>query len=60
MTQAPSVLRMDLTAANDSAVYEVFQNFSLSPGPGYNLDISNGTGTAGGCTRTVRLSLTAR
>ncbi|KAL4216648.1 Hemicentin-1 [Mactra antiquata] len=34
-------LRIDLTAANDTTAYEVFEHFSLSPGPDYTLHVGN-------------------
>lgn len=47
MTTRRSELHLDLTKADGSTAYEVFQDFSLSPRPEYNLHISPGYGTAG-------------
>lgn len=46
-SKGQSELRIDLEAADGTKAYEIFQNFSLSPGPDYTLHISKGTGTAG-------------
>ncbi|XP_060570798.1 uncharacterized protein LOC132729070 [Ruditapes philippinarum] len=40
-SQYESVLRLDLTSANDSHVYEVFQNFSLSNTLNFTLHLGN-------------------
>ncbi|XP_053390846.1 fibrinogen-like protein A [Mercenaria mercenaria] len=46
-SQGKTELRLDLTAADGTAVYETFQNFYLDEGPNYTLHIDPGTGTAG-------------
>lgn len=40
-TQYESVLRIDVTSANDSHAHEVFQNFSLSKYPEFTLHLGN-------------------
>ncbi|XP_060565133.1 microfibril-associated glycoprotein 4-like isoform X2 [Ruditapes philippinarum] len=40
-------LRLDLTAADGTSVYETFQNFRLGERPYYTLHIDKGVGTAG-------------
>ncbi|XP_053387889.1 fibrinogen C domain-containing protein 1-like isoform X2 [Mercenaria mercenaria] len=46
-SQGKTELRLDLTAADGTTVYETFQNFYLDEGPNYTLHIDPGTGTAG-------------
>ncbi|XP_053390901.1 thrombospondin-2-like [Mercenaria mercenaria] len=45
--QGSTELRIDLTAADNSHVYEVYPNFHLGTNPGYNLHVNKGAGTAG-------------
>ncbi|XP_052218123.1 microfibril-associated glycoprotein 4-like [Dreissena polymorpha] len=47
MTTNASSLRIDLVAADQSSVYEVFQNFRLSAAPNYTLHVDPGQGSAG-------------
>ena len=46
MTSRQTELRIDMTAADGTKAYVTYQNFSLSPGPGYTLHIGQGAGTA--------------
>ncbi|XP_053387310.1 microfibril-associated glycoprotein 4-like [Mercenaria mercenaria] len=50
VAQGPSELRIDVSALGGSEGYEIFQDFSISPGPGYTLNIALGTGTLGDST----------
>ncbi|XP_053378509.1 fibrinogen-like protein A [Mercenaria mercenaria] len=47
VAQGPSELRIDVSSLGGSEGYETFQNFSISPGPGYTLNIALGNGTLG-------------
>jgi hypothetical protein len=47
VAQGKTELRLDLTAADGTSVYETFQNFRLGKQPYYTLHIEKGTGTAG-------------
>lgn len=47
VAQNKTELRLDLTAANGSTAFEVFQNFRLGSPPDYTLNIDRGTGTVG-------------
>ncbi|XP_053391925.1 hemicentin-1-like isoform X2 [Mercenaria mercenaria] len=44
--QGKNELRLDLSAADGSNVFETFQNFVLGPGPNYTLNFDRGIGTA--------------
>ncbi|XP_045186126.2 microfibril-associated glycoprotein 4-like [Mercenaria mercenaria] len=46
----PSELRIDVSSLGGSEGYETFQDFSISPGPGYTLNIALGIGTIGDST----------
>jgi hypothetical protein len=47
VSRGKTELRLDLTAADGTSVYETFQNFSLVEKPDYTLHIDKGVGTAG-------------
>ncbi|XP_060577785.1 microfibril-associated glycoprotein 4-like, partial [Ruditapes philippinarum] len=47
VSRGKTELRLDLTAADGTSVYETFQNFSLGAMPYYTLHIDKGVGTAG-------------
>ena len=47
VSQRKTELRLDLTAADGTTVYETFQNFRLGDSPYYTLHIDKGVGTAG-------------
>jgi hypothetical protein len=45
--QGATELKIELTAADNSYAYEIFQNFHIGDQPGYELHIDKGTGNAG-------------
>ncbi|XP_060608370.1 coadhesin-like isoform X2 [Ruditapes philippinarum] len=45
--QGATELRIELTAADNTYAYEIFQNFHIGDHPGYELHIDKGTGKAG-------------
>ncbi|XP_060593871.1 adhesion G protein-coupled receptor B2-like [Ruditapes philippinarum] len=47
VSRGKTELRLDLTAADGTSVYETFQNFRLGEMPYYTLHIDQGVGTAG-------------
>ncbi|XP_060574482.1 angiopoietin-related protein 1-like [Ruditapes philippinarum] len=47
VSRGKTELRLDLTAADGTSVYETFQNFRLDERPYYTLHIDKGVGTAG-------------
>ncbi|XP_060561522.1 microfibril-associated glycoprotein 4-like [Ruditapes philippinarum] len=47
VSRGKTELRLDLTAADGTSVYETFQNFSIGENPYYTLHIDEGVGTAG-------------
>jgi hypothetical protein len=47
VSRGKTELRLDLTAADGTSVYETFQNFRLGEKPYYTLHIDKGVGTAG-------------
>ncbi|XP_060576204.1 angiopoietin-related protein 2-like [Ruditapes philippinarum] len=47
VSRGKTELRLDLTAADGTSVYETFQNFKLGEMPYYTLHIDTGVGTAG-------------
>ncbi|XP_060581973.1 fibrinogen C domain-containing protein 1-B-like [Ruditapes philippinarum] len=47
VSKGKTELRLDLTAADGTSVYETFQNFRLGAMPYYTLHIDTGVGTAG-------------
>jgi hypothetical protein len=58
VSRGKTELRLDLTAADGTSVYETFQNFRLGEKPYYTLHIDKGVGTAGThCHRRFKLKL---
>ena len=46
-SSTPTVLRIDLEAANGDKAYVEYDDFSLSEGPDYRLNIGESSGTLG-------------